>query len=102
LWNLDIDEGKLADDFTGRTWNVTVTSGTMARELRRRSGRKGSGLGLILGCTPSSRPHGVTRRHRAAGDGDVPGTPREIVRELALVDVQIPQATVSTDPPTER
>lgn len=32
LWAVDIDEGKLADDFTGRIWNVSITSGKEAKE----------------------------------------------------------------------
>jgi replicative DNA helicase len=32
LWELDIDEGKLAEDFTGRKWEVEVTGATLAKK----------------------------------------------------------------------
>ena len=34
LWTVDIDEGQLADDFTGRRWEVTVTPASEARKLQ--------------------------------------------------------------------
>lgn len=33
LWAIDVDEGQLQDDFSGRTWNVTVSTGTEARKI---------------------------------------------------------------------
>jgi hypothetical protein len=35
LWSLDIDEGTLADDFTGRTWSAAVSSAQEYRAMRQ-------------------------------------------------------------------
>lgn len=35
LWALDIDEGTIGEDFTGRTWAVTLTTAAEAREATR-------------------------------------------------------------------
>lgn len=35
LWSLDIDEGTIGDDFTGRRWEVSLSTASAARESER-------------------------------------------------------------------
>lgn len=35
LWGVDINEGQLGEDFSGRTWHVTVTTQTEAIQARK-------------------------------------------------------------------
>ena len=71
-WGLDIEEGVVADDFTGRTWSVSVRpAAEVARRVRRARGRSEAGRrwpqgpgGRGQGSRRAGLPHRV---HRAAG-----------------------------------